>query len=117
MPTIKISDAVWAVIEKHGKFKETEDDVLRRLLNICGSEKEKPVEARGWKERRAEVRMTQNDCQNNELVLRFDSGAMFREKLPAKSDISAIRRIRDAAVEFVKKIMALQGRNTQRYEH
>jgi len=97
MRTIKISDEVWDVVAKDGKFGETADDVLRRLLNVGGSPK-----ARAWKERRASVRMTQH-VKNNELVLKFDSGETFRKPLPPKDNASEIRRLRDAALEFVKK--------------
>ena len=108
MRTIKISDEVWDVIERNGKFRETEDDVLRRLLNISSNGTKENVEARAWKERRATVRMTQN-VQNNELILKFDSGATFRQPLPAKESISEIRRVRDAAIEFVKKNGGTKG--------
>lgn len=102
MRTIKISNEVWDVIAKNGKFGETGDDVLRRLLNVGGSSRETPTVARAWKERRATLRMTQ-DVQDNELVLKFDSGATFRKKLPPKENSAEIRGVRDAAIEFVKK--------------
>jgi negative regulator of replication initiation len=102
MRTIKISDEVWDVIAKDGKFGETADDVLRRLLKVSGNTKEKPIAVRAWKERRATVRMTQH-VGNNKLVLRFDSGATFSKSLPPKDNHSEIRRVRDAAIEFVKK--------------
>jgi len=108
MRTIKISDEVWAVIEKNGKFRETDDDVLRRLLNISNNPTKENVEVRAWKERRATVRMTQN-VLNNELVLKFDGGATFRRPLPPKERISAIREVRDAAIEFVKKNGGTKG--------
>jgi len=34
MRTIRISDEVWNVMAKHGKFGETPDDVFRRILKI-----------------------------------------------------------------------------------
>jgi len=102
MRTIKISDEVWDVIAKNGKFGETADDVLRRLLNVDEVSSETPTVARAWKERRATVRMTQ-EVQDNELVLKFDTGATFSKKLPAKQNSAEIRGVRDAAIEFVKK--------------
>jgi negative regulator of replication initiation len=108
MRTIKISDEVWDVIEKNGKFRETEDDVLRRLLNVSSNGTKKNVEVRAWKERRATVRMTQN-VQNNELILKFDSGETFRRTLPPKERISEIRQVRDAAIDFVKKNGGTKG--------
>jgi negative regulator of replication initiation len=102
MKTIKISDEVWDVIANDGKFGETADDVLRRLLKVGAGGNGKPIEPRAWKERRATVRMTQNNCRNNELVLKFDTGTTFRSPLPPKGNKSEIRRVRDAAIEFVK---------------
>ena len=37
MKTIRISNDVWEAMAKHGKFGETPDDVLRRILKIEGS--------------------------------------------------------------------------------
>jgi negative regulator of replication initiation len=109
MRTIKIDDEVWELISKNGKFRETDNDVLRRLLEMDKSAGDESTETRAWKQRRTTERMTQNDCQNNELVLRFDSGTTFRKKLPSKDDISEIRRVRDEAVDFVKKNGGTKG--------
>ncbi len=38
MKTIRISDDVWNAMAKHGKFGETPDVVLRRILKIGGSD-------------------------------------------------------------------------------
>jgi len=116
MKTIKVGEKVWNMIVENGKFGETADDVLSRLLNFnghgrTGSEgsvtpnspanetKENP---RGWKERRATVRMTQN-VENGDLVLRFDTGQSEKWKLPAKNDHAGIRSVRDKAIAFVRK--------------
>jgi hypothetical protein len=111
-----VSEEVWEAIGKHGRFRENDDDVLRRLLNVDGSPKvdgdnanQEPTRPRAWKQRRATKEMTQNNCRNNELVLKFEDGVTFRMPLPAKHDIPGIRRIRDAAVEFVTKNGGTQG--------
>lgn len=105
MRTIKISDKVWEKIADNGKFGETEDDVLKRLLGLKPTTDDDQHQAgpRVWKQRRTTERMTQNNCRNGELVLEFDSGALFKQKLPDKNDIPAIRKLRNAAVTFVKK--------------
>jgi len=104
------------MIVQNGKFGETADDVLFRLLNqSCGREtdtggsnasKNPPAKddahQYGWKERRAAVRMTQN-VDHGELVLRFETGQTEKWKLPAKDDFKEIRRVRNAAIAFVKK--------------
>jgi hypothetical protein len=115
MRTIKVGDKVWNMIVENGKFGETADDVLRRLLNLnvvvagdaasaAPKDSEPPNGARqfGWKERRATVRMTQS-VENGELVLRFDSGQTEKWKLPAKNNPAGIRIVRDKAIAFVRK--------------
>lgn len=42
MPVIRISDQVNQFIIKHGKFGDSHDSVLRRLLQISGGAKEEP---------------------------------------------------------------------------
>jgi hypothetical protein len=106
--TIKIGERVWNAIKTEGKFGETADDVLRRLLKLDDSDEARAQGSadegeRRWKERRAKVRMTQK-IENGELVLRFDSGQTGRWKLPAnKDDHAENRRVRDMAVAFVQK--------------
>jgi negative regulator of replication initiation len=107
MKMIRISEDVWAAIAAQGKFGETEDDVLRRVLKISPNNfQSKGTSANaqkqyGWKERRATDRMTQT-VKGNKLILEFDSGARFEKVLPAKENRPAIRKIRDEAVEFVR---------------
>lgn len=115
MKTIRISDEVWAAIAAHGKFGETEDDVLRRVFKISdnnshptSSANSKSEKQYGWKERRAEVRMTQR-VEANKLILEFDSGAKFERALPPKDNRLAIRKVRDEAIEFVKKNDGTKG--------
>jgi hypothetical protein len=121
MKTIKVGDKVWNMIVQNGKFGETADDVLGRLLSIKGScagsvtggtSNSSPSEARehsyGWKERRATVRMTQN-VNNGMLTLRFDTGQTESWKLPGKDDYSAIRTVRDKAVAFVRNNGGTKG--------
>jgi hypothetical protein len=115
MKTIKIGEQVWDTIVQNGKFGETADDVLRRLLNpntviaantptVTPKDSEPPSETRqyGWKERRATVRMTQT-VENGELILRFDSGQTEKWKLPTKNDPAGIRSVRNKAIAFVRK--------------
>jgi len=116
MKTIKVGEKVWNMIVENGKFGETADDVLSRLLNFNGNgrtggeesvtPKNPPNETkdhpRGWKERLATVRMTQN-VENGGLVLRFDTGQSEKWRLPAQNDTAGIRIVRDKAVSFVRK--------------
>ena len=106
MKMIRISEEVWAAIAAQGKFGETEDDVLHRIFKISPNNSESnglsanSHKQYGWKERRATDRMTQT-VKNNKLILEFDSGARFEKTLPPKENRSAIRKLRDEAVEFV----------------
>ncbi len=122
MKTIKVGEKVWNIIVEHGKFGETADDVLGRLLSLknggstgggAGVPSNSPsskdsAHQYGWKERRANVRMTQH-VENGALVLRFDSGQTDKWKLPAKDDNSAIRKVRDQAVAFVRNNGGTKG--------
>jgi predicted CopG family antitoxin len=112
MKTIKIGDNVWNKIVQNGKFGETADDVLVRLLELNAETKSNNEaalppnsdggHAHAWKERRASVRMTQ-DVIHGELILRFDTGQFEKWPLPAMDDHKAIRSLRDNAVKFVRK--------------
>ena len=115
MKTIRVSDEVWAAIAAHGKFGETEDDVLRRVFKISanssalnGSPEQKPEKQYGWKERRTLEKMTQK-VEANKLILQFESGARFEKTLPEKNDRLAIRKIRDEAIEFVRSNGGTKG--------
>lgn len=114
MKTIRLSDEVWNAIAAKGKFGETEDDVLRRVFEIKKSNQAVVVTAKpatretqgnrtfGWKERRAEVKMYQT-VEGNKLILEFETGQRNEWALPSKEDSAGIRKVRDLAIEFVRK--------------
>ena len=52
--------------------------------------------------------MTQR-VENNKLTLEFDNGARFERTLPSKDNRLAIRKVRDEAIEFVKKHGGTKG--------
>jgi negative regulator of replication initiation len=115
MKTIRISEEAWTAIAAQGKFGETEDDVLRRVLKISpnssqsnGSSANESNKQYGWKERRATIRMTQT-VKGNKLILEFDSGPRFERTLPAKENRLAIRKVRDEAVGFVRSNGGTKG--------
>lgn len=113
MRTIEISDEVWDGIAKHGKFGETEDDVLRRILGVPPQSSEvheqrspgarRPTKGRAAtaQPRFARTRLS-SFVQNGTLVVAFTDGARKTFALPGRDDKLAIRRVRDEAVQFAK---------------
>ena len=110
MKTIRISEEVWNEMVKQGqgKFGETEDVVLRRLLKLDQIPVAENNAQLRWKQRRATVRMTQ-EVIGNKLKLQFDTGQKFEKTLPARNDRPGIRNIRDAAVTFVRENGGTKG--------
>lgn len=115
MRTIKISEDVWQIIASQGKFGETEDDVLRRILKLppqsTTDDLTKPLEiGRGRIPRGsyAKQRMSSH-ISNNQLQITFQDGNTRSWTLPARSDKSGIRAVRDKAVIFARENGATIG--------
>jgi hypothetical protein len=102
MRKILLSDEVWEAIATRGKFGETEEDVLRRILHLPAAPAT-PTRAgappgRGAK-RYAQKAMSAK-VVDGVLRIRFADGERNEWRLPARTDKAAIRKIRDEAVEF-----------------
>lgn len=98
MKTIRISDAVWNFIVQRGKFGETPDDVLRRVLKIDQGD------ARSIKIRhRISNRIMRPGIVGTELVVGFQDGPSNKWSLPSRSDKNAIKELIDKATDFIKK--------------
>jgi len=104
MKTIRISDEVWKAFEKHGKFAETPDDVLRRTF---GLNRNKKRAGSTWN-KVATNRMVAR-AENGELSIKFASGSSKRWALPSKDDKAGIRKVRDEAVKFADGAGATSG--------
>lgn len=104
MKTIRISDEVWKAFEKHGKFGETPDDVLRRVFEIS---RHKKRSGSTWN-KVATNRMIAR-AENGELSIKFASGSSKRWALPSKDDKAGIRKVRDEAVKFAEGVGASSG--------
>ena len=100
MWTIRISEEVWEAIAAEGKFGETEDDVLRRILHLDPAPAISARAGRGSR-RYASQRMSAR-VQHNKLIVEFQDGTKETWTLAAKTDRNAIRRIRDQAVGFAR---------------
>ena len=119
MRTIEITEDVWQAIAKHGKFGETEDDVLRRVFKLP-SQKEGASEGEGQvqsdvrrpsgrtRRTRATQRMS-SYIQNSQLHVSFSGGASRSWSLPDRNDKAAIRSVRDKAVSFARDNGATVG--------
>lgn len=102
MRTIRISDEVWAAIAERGKFGETEDDVLRRILEIP----EAPQTVS--RPRGAKIRMSAG-VDGNDLAVSFATGARERWPLPNRNDREALRTLRSEAVSWARSQGASPG--------
>jgi negative regulator of replication initiation len=109
MRTIRVSEEVWQAIASHGKFGETEDDVLRRILKLPPQstidDSTKPSQiGRGRTPRRsfATQRMSAN-ISNNQLQITFQDGTSRSWPLPDRSDKAEIKAVRDKAVAFARE--------------
>ena len=121
MRTIKISEEVWQAIANHGKFGETEEDVLRRIFKLPASsmsgrdhnnlEVGSPLphrESSGRRRSFAIQRMT-SFINRNQLHIEFQDGTLSSWTLPDRSDKPGIRALLDKAIEFAQKNKASLG--------
>jgi hypothetical protein len=122
MRTISISDTVHAFIEKHGKFPETYDDVLRRLFKLPSSDvpngrEEFPVVAPPPKSsennrtrRNLSTREMKAWVEGTTLWVAFEHETPRRFELPSdKNDKNGIRQTRDSAVDWATTKDATDG--------
>ena len=115
MRTIRVSEDVWQVIANHGKFGETEDDVLRRILKLppqsMTDDLTKPSEISRCRIPRgsfATQRMSSH-INNNQLQITFQDGNTRSWTLPTRSDKVGIKAVRDKAVTFARENGATIG--------
>jgi hypothetical protein len=79
MKTIRISDEVWKEFERIGRFGETPDDLLRRVLKIRRGARQEP--SPGRKSPKTVLRIT------------FPDGTAFDDHIAARSFVKAIEKI------------------------
>lgn len=110
--SIRVSDAVWEAIAAQGKFGETEDDVLRRILKLkpatdTGRSVSGGPPGRG--SLRYATKVMRSRVQGSRFTVTFDDGPEHAWNLPSKSDKDALRKVRDAAANFATEHGATQG--------
>lgn len=111
MRKIEISEKVWDVIVAHGKFGETANDVLERILKIDKLEPlsteypivmSPPRSTHKVRHPYATIRMSA-EVRGNFLHVSFENGAVNKWQLPSPSNKEGIRKVRDLAVNFAKQ--------------
>ena len=115
MRVIKISEEVWQAIAIHGKFGETEDDVLRRILRLPENSDIKTaltalgpsvtLQSRvstGRRKSFASQRMT-SYINHNQLHIEFQDGAASSWALPDPKDKAGIRVVLNKALLFASE--------------
>ena len=103
MRTVRITEDVWNAIAARGKFGETEDDVLRRILGIESNKEGRRLNGKirpGRGNTRYAVKRMSARVEAGQLVVEFSDGARHQWRLPDPSDKYVIRDIRNAAVAF-----------------
>lgn len=100
--TIRVDGDVYQQISIEGKFGETANDVLRRILQL--KEAAPPKERR-----RLSARRMSSKVENGALVVGFAEGPSSRFALPQKHDKSAIRSAMEQAIRFANANGASEG--------
>jgi len=126
MRRIEISEMVWEAIAVHGKFGETEDDALRRILKLPAQDsaqdratapssqpesRMRPMPLTGSARSRSRLATTRMSSfvQNGSLVVAFAGGQRKSFTLPDRKDKLKVRQVRDEAVSFAQKAGASYG--------
>jgi len=115
MRTIKISEDVWQVIASQGKFGETEDDVLRRILKLPqqprAADLTKPSGIAKGRSPRQAFATQRMSCyiSNNQLHVTFQDGSTRSWPLPNRDDKNGIKAVREKAVTFAREHEASIG--------
>ena len=113
MRSIRISEEVWQAIASHGKFGETEDDVLRRVFELPPSSMHEGVQTLTGgggssyrTPRRRGVTLAPQRMSSyigaNQLHIEFYGGASSSWELPDRNDKAGIRAVLDKAIQFAK---------------
>lgn len=121
MRNIRISEEVWQAIANHGKFGETEEDVLRREFklpaisvrdedqaNLEGGSRLPHRVSSGRRRSFATKRMT-SFINRDQLHIEFQDGPSSSWTLPERSDKAGIRALLDKVIEFARKNGASLG--------
>jgi hypothetical protein len=100
MRTIRVSDEVWAAIAERGKFGETEDDVLRRSLDLPPMTAQQQFGHRGRGAVRFASKRMSGRVESGKFVVEFEDGARREWALPHREDKDAIRLVLERAIAF-----------------
>lgn len=106
--TVTVSEAVWGHVAEHGRFGESFDDVLRRMLAIDDN-RDRATTGRRSHQRRAERRLSPYTLEEGSVVLGWDGSEELRVALPARDDRQSITRLVGQAKEWARAGGATEG--------
>lgn len=121
MRTIKITEEVWQKIASHGKFGETEDDVLRRILGVPATTEIYPKrstvapssspasQASSGRRRSFATQRLTSYINLNQFHVEFQDGASSSWALPDPKDKTNIRAVLEKALSFAREHGASVG--------
>lgn len=121
MRVIKISEEVWQKIASNGKFGETEDDVLRRILGVPATTEIYPTRtatapatspanrATSGRRRSFATQRLTSYINHNKLHVEFQDGASSSWSLPNPEDKTNIRAVLENALSFAREHGASVG--------
>jgi hypothetical protein len=109
--TIRISEAIWELMEKNGRFGESADAVLRRLLDLPPASKARSGSTHGMAHTRPghATNRLERRVGDGVLELSFASGESKRWPLPSPEEKAAIREVLRSATNWAKEHDASLG--------
>jgi len=96
MKTVRVSADVWNVVEETGKFGETPDDVLRRLLGL-------PAKTNMAVDAEAKPDKISARVRDRVLRVALEDGVPREWVLPDKEQTAEIAQTREEALEMLRE--------------
>ena len=110
MKTIRISEEVWNEIAQRGKFGETEDDVLRRVLSLNKNIDRDNVRSSFQRSpNKTKLPMSSRITDAGKLVVDFHGGLRKEWELPSRANKDHLRKILNEALIFAEDNEATLG--------
>lgn len=111
--SVSISDEVYAAIARRGRFGETVDDVLRRVLKVPDREVPAsgpiPSTARRVRSARLASRRVSPRVQDGLLHVSIEGAGDRKWTLPGRDNRNEIRRVTHEALDWATELGATEG--------